>query len=114
MRFRVSAVVALVVVASAACDETSTGGAPSPERDVTISMPGNTFSPMGVTVPIGGKVLWVGSGTTHNVAFLVTDGPSGCSNWSIGDCLRTFPTAGTYPYTCTLHPGMDGVVSVHN
>jgi plastocyanin len=25
---------------------------------------------------------------------------------------RTFPTPGVYPYTCTLHPGMDGTIIV--
>ena len=110
MRFRVIMAVALVVAVSVACDETSTNGVFT-ERDATVVMPGNAFSPLTVTVPVGGKVLWVGSGTVHNVAFGSPDAPSGCPNWSIGDCLRTFPVAGIFDYICTLHPGMAGRVT---
>ena len=115
MRFRVSAVVALIVAASVACDETSTGGAPSPERDATIVMPGLSFSPDAVTIPVGGKVLWVGSGVIHNVYFGGAPGsPGGCGDWSIGDCLRQFNVAGSYGYICTIpgHGSMFGVVTV--
>ena len=108
--------VALVVVASAACDETSTGGVPSPERDATVTMPGPEFpfSPPGVTIPLGGKVLWAGSGITHNVAFGSPDAPPGCPNWSFGDCIRQFNVAGVYSYGCTIsgHSSMVGVVTV--
>jgi plastocyanin len=102
--------VAFVVAASVACDKTSTGGV-FVERDETIVMPGNTFSPDAVTIPVGGKVLWVGSGVVHNVVFGSPDAPSGCGNWAIGDCLRTFPVAGIFDYVCTLHSGMFGRVT---
>ena len=111
MRFPASLAVALVVVASVACDNTSTNGVFT-QRDATVTMIGNSFDPVAVTVPVNGKVLWVGSGTTHNVAFGSADAPSGCGNWSIGDCLRTFPTAGIFDYVCTLHSGMAGRVTV--
>lgn len=104
---------ALVVAASLACDTVDSGGVTGPVRNVDVTMPGNFFLPEQVTVPVGGKVLWVGSGTEHNVAFsAVPDAPGGCVRWSFGDCLRTFPVAGTYDYQCTLHPGMIGRVTV--
>jgi plastocyanin len=112
VRFRLSVAVALVVVASVACDTVDSAGITGPVRDKTITMPGNTFDPDVVTIPVGGKVLWVGSGVVHNVAFGSPDAPSGCGNWSFGDCLRTFPVAGIFDYLCTLHPGMVGRVTV--
>ena len=114
MRFRVSALVALVVMAGVACDETSTNGVVT-ERDATITMPGLSFSPSAVTIPVGGRVLWVGSGITHNVSFGgAPDAPGGCGNWSVGDCLRQFNVAGSFGYICTIpgHGSMVGVVTV--
>jgi plastocyanin len=111
VRLRVIVAVALVMAVSVACDETSTNGVFT-ERDATVVMPGNTFSPVSVTIPVGGKVLWVGSGVVHNVVFGSPDAPSGCGNWAIGDCLRTFPEAGIFDYVCSLHSGMVGRVTV--
>ena len=114
MRFRMSAAVALaVIVVSVACDETTTGGVPSPMRDATVTMGTNFFTPNAVTIPVGGKVLWVYPGSVHNVNFGGVQGaPGGCGNFVVGDCLRQFDVAGQFFYNCTLHPGMDGVVSV--
>lgn len=81
--------------------------------DVTvINMVDNSFSPGTVTVPTGRLVRWVNTGGTfHN-----STGPGGA--WSSGDVApgssfeRQFNTAGTFTYTCTLHPGMSGTVTV--
>lgn len=113
MRLGTSVVVALVVAASVACDHVDTGGVTGPVRDATVTMPSNnTFFPGTVSVPVGGKVLWVGSGVTHNVIFFDANAPAGCNAWSIGDCLLTFPNAGTFGYVCSLHNNMDGIVTV--
>jgi plastocyanin len=114
VRFRVISAVALVVAASVACDNTATNGVFT-ERDATIVMPGLSFSPDAVTIPVGGKVLWVGSGVIHNVAFGSTPGaPGGCPNWSVGDCLRQFDVAGAFGYVCTIpgHGSMVGLIRV--
>ena len=114
MRFRENVVVALVVIAaSVACDATDTGGVTSPMRDATVTMGTNFFTPSAVTIPVGGKVLWVYPGSVHNVNFGgVPNAPGGCGNFVVGDCLLQFNVAGRFFYNCTLHPGMDGVVSV--
>ena len=114
MRFRMSAAMALVVAASLACDTVDTGGVAGPVRDVDVTTPNNTFLPDAVTIPVGGRVMWVGSGVEHNVNFggVQPDAPSGCGRWSFGDCIRQFPVAGTFNYNCTFHPGMVGRVTV--
>ena len=113
MRFRVILAVALVGAVSVACDDKSTGGITGPERDATVTMGENYFAPRDVTIPVGGKVLWVYSGVRHNVDFgAQANAPSGCGTFSVGQCLRTFPTAGFFGYDCTLHAGMVGSVTV--
>lgn len=74
-----------------------------------------TFSPPTVDIVAGGTVTWRFASLTHNVTF--DGGVSGtptsitdATNTSIG---RTFTTAGTFTYQCTLHPGMRGTVVVH-
>lgn len=77
--------------------------------DATLS---NSFSPATVFITAGGTVTWTFA-TLHNVTF---DGsaPTGgnIGNTGTGSVQRTFPTAGTYSYQCTLHPGMSGSVRV--
>jgi plastocyanin len=81
---------------------------------VTVTTPGNSFSPSTVTIPVGGSVTWQISGSTHNVTFSGT-APSG---GNIGDtssgssATRTFSAPGTYNYQCTRHSGMSGSVTV--
>jgi uncharacterized protein YjdB len=72
-----------------------------------------TFSPASVDISAGGTVDWTFE-TFHNVTFLGL-APTGGSigNTSTGVVSRTFTTAGTYNYTCTIHPGMNGTVIVH-
>ena len=74
---------------------------------------GGAFDPEVVKVPVGGVVMWVNnSGNIHNVTFADTSiKPS--TVMSKGDSFMvTFPKAGTYKYSCTYHPGMDGTVEV--
>ncbi|HEX8276569.1 MAG TPA: plastocyanin/azurin family copper-binding protein [Longimicrobiaceae bacterium] len=80
----------------------------------TVTTPGTSFSPATVTIARGGTVTWQISGATHNVTFGGAAPPGG----SVPDtrpgnsAQRTFPTAGSYPYTCTRHSGMSGQVVV--
>jgi len=71
------------------------------------------FDPSTVTITAGGVVTWTFA-LQHNVTFddpqLVQNGNIG--NTSSGSVARTFPTAGTYNYHCTLHSGMSGQVKV--
>ncbi len=113
MKLGASAVFALAVVASVACDEQFTGGIQNPHADATITLQNNYFDPASVTINAGDTVLFVWPGSTHNVYFDGTPGsPAPCTNMAIGDCYRVFAVPGTFNFTCTLHPGMDGMITV--
>jgi plastocyanin len=72
------------------------------------------FAPVVLFAPVGATVTWkvTESGPPHNIHGLGW-GMSGGSLISAGvDTQATFDRAGIYPYQCTLHPGMSGVVIV--
>jgi plastocyanin len=74
----------------------------------------NTFDPAQVDVAKGGTVTFNWNGVTHNVNW---DSPpaqvANIGDRSSGSVPVTFGTSGTYNYHCSLHPGMNGVVTVH-
>jgi plastocyanin len=78
-----------------------------------VDMGDNFFSPQTARVLRGGMVTWTNRGATaHNT----TSNQAGL--WQSGNLnpqgtfSRTFPTAGTFEYSCTLHAGMNGTVIV--
>jgi plastocyanin len=76
--------------------------------------PGDIFSPFLVDIRRGGTVRYVFPQRAHNVIFAnVAGAPQSIGIVSNQTVSRTFNTAGTFDYTCTLHPGMDGRVVVH-
>jgi plastocyanin len=80
---------------------------------VTINMQGFQFSPKSQTVKVGQKIVWTNKDTSdHNV--IAQSGASFKSgNFGQGSTFSFTPTkAGTVQYTCTLHPGMDGTLTV--
>jgi len=117
---RVMAVAALAVAAGcgggspmAPGDNGTTGGntgGGGGSTSSSIAVGDNFFNPNATTVAVGTTVTWTWStGTTHNVTF--ADGPSS-GNKSGGTYARTFNTAGTFSYQCTIHPGMVGSIVV--
>ena len=69
-----------------------------------------SFSPATITVDVGDSVTWVNAGEEpHNAVgdnfstSLVDPGESGS---------KSFATAGTFSYICTVHPQMKGTVKV--
>jgi plastocyanin len=77
----------------------------------TTEIRGNKFeSPMKVAV--GSQVTWVNSDSIpHNV--IADEGSFRSDTLEDDDTfVHTFDTAGRFEYTCTFHPGMDGVVEV--
>jgi plastocyanin len=83
--------------------------------EVTITVTGSlSFSPADVTIERGQRVVW-----RNAVSMLHTITPQGHTEWSEGKVTNaddtfthTFQAAGTFPYECTLHAGMTGVVRV--
>jgi plastocyanin len=85
-------------------------GQASGSVDATVN---NIFSPSCVHITPGSSVTW-SFASTHNVIF---DGPAPTGG-NIGEMIsgsasRSFPTAGSYPYRCTLHQNMTGRVIVN-
>jgi Plastocyanin len=103
----------VALVAAAACSSDDGDSGPTPEGDVTVE--NNDFDPATLQVAAGSSVAWAwaSGASTHNVTF---DDGEASGNRSSGTYSRTFATAGTYPYHCTLHgtatSGMRGSVTV--
>lgn len=80
-----------------------------PPMTASVSVVDYAFNPDNSTVAAGGTVTWTWNGSDqHNVTF--SDAASG--NQASGTYTRTFSTAGTFPYQCTLHSGMNGTIVV--
>ncbi len=68
------------------------------------------FQPDSVTIKKGGTVTWTNmDSVTHDVRFKDAESP----NLKKGETYsRTFEEAGTFEYTCDIHPYMKGKVAV--
>ncbi len=89
-------------------DDTDAGGGAT-----EVSLKGIKFNPPEVTIAAGDTVTWTNNDTVgHDVtgdSFSSGD-PGGLQN---GDTFKfTFKNAGTFDYVCTVHPGMEGSVTV--
>src|SRR5205814_1567199 len=99
---------ALVLCAAIGCGGGGDGGSgttnpPPPAAVSRVSL-----------ITSGGMVNFTWSGVTHNVTFVNPPGSvASITDRSSGTVPVTFNTTGTYNYHCTIHPGMDGVVTVH-
>lgn len=71
----------------------------------------NTFTPSTVTIGTGGIVNFAFA-KDHNVIFQGAGSPADVPVTTSGVVARTFLTAGSFAYVCTLHAGMSGSVIV--
>ena len=91
---------------------TDTTGTGSGSLLASVQIQSSTFSPTLVNLSRGGIVTWVWSDTTaqHNVTF--NDPLLSSQTQSTGLHSIVFQTAGTFNYTCTVHPGQTGSIVV--
>jgi plastocyanin len=101
------------LVAAAAATALLAGAAPASAESVFVFTPGLRFAPSSLNVLVGDTVVWRNTGTkTHNVKFDTEDFNSG--RLEPGQVANhPFPVAGVYPYHCTIHDGMNGVIGVY-
>ena len=94
-------------------DYATSTSAPPPSGTVDAT-PNLTFNPSPLNIVAGGTATFAFGSVGHNVFFDAATGapadiPGVNANTSV---TRTFPTAGTYVYTCHIHPGMTGRIVV--
>ena len=79
-----------------------------------VTMQPNTFTPANSTIRVGQTVLFDFPSLAHNVIFAVKNGrPADIPSTMNQTVTRVFTTAGTFPFDCTIHPGMSGQVIVN-
>ena len=88
----------------------ATGGPASIDAATTVKIEHACFFPVAARVAAGATVTFVNdSGLDHNVSgpgIDFVDLPDGARH------TQRFATAGLYPFACTIHPGMSGVLVV--
>ena len=100
-------------VSSSAASVTVTASGGGFPLSVDVNMPGNTFSPFSVDLARGGVVRYIFPGVAHNVIYDNVSGkPADILVTTNQTVVRTFSVTGTFPYSCTIHPGMVGQVVV--
>ncbi|HKC39550.1 MAG TPA: hypothetical protein VKC15_08445, partial [Gemmatimonadales bacterium] len=82
----------------------------------TVQVRNNNFTPDSISVPRNTVVTFdwgAGPTSVHNVTFDgVAGAPSNIANRTSGSVQKTFGSVGTFPYQCTNHLGMTGMVVV--
>ena len=82
--------------------------------DNTITIAKNTFNPSTMTVKVGSTVRWVNEDDhPHRIEFM--DKAFSTSTYLLGasqSASQRFDRAGTYNYSCMIHPYMQGTIRV--
>jgi plastocyanin len=89
-----------------------TSSGDKPVMAASVSIVNFAFSPAIVHVKVGGTVTWTNKDTTPHTA---TDLNGGFDSGSLGTdktYTKTFATAGTYTYHCTIHSMMPNATVV--
>jgi plastocyanin len=114
---RPAAVLAALVTSACFSEAPPPAAPPGPIAPMTAAVEAgsatNTFTPSAVTIAKGGTVTWTIGTRRHNVVFFANPAaPAGIEAATGVTASRTFPQTGTYPYNCSLHAGMTGIVNV--
>lgn len=99
--------------AAAPAAATTAAAATPAAGGLAITMKDFAFDPPATTVKVGQKITWTNQDTAdHNVT--ATSGAKFASgDFGQGGTFSYTPTAaGTIQYVCTLHPGMEGTLTV--
>ena len=98
---------------SGSSSSASMGAASSSGGGVAIKMQNIAFDPKAVTVKVGQKVTWTNDDSTDHNVTANSGADFKSDNFGKGGTFSFTPTkAGTIKYVCTIHPGMDGTLTV--
>lgn len=114
MRVPFTLLAGAVMATAAACSDYTGPGDPGtpPSATATVSVQDDQFVRSTVSVLVGGTVTWNWQGgNQHNVTF--SGGGPASATQTAGTFNRTFATAGTFSYNCTVHgQSMSGTITV--
>jgi plastocyanin len=84
--------------------------APTPPSTAAVQGVEDAFTPSAVSIAVGGTVTWTMVDEEHDVTWSGAAPPGGNTGRIDDDASvsRTFPTAGTFTYTCSRHDGEHG------
>lgn len=126
LSFRLAVIAAAALFAAACGDYSSSSpvspsspapapGAPSSSVVIPVGaefLGARAFMPADLDITVGTTVTWMNTDSTSHTS--TSDG----AGWNSGTVAPgrqfsfVFQTAGTFPYHCTIHPGMMGTVVV--
>jgi plastocyanin len=116
MKNRILSVVTLTLLLSitfVSCSKSSSNNNNLPAAPNTVTIADMAFTPPTITVTVGTAVTWKNN---DNMTHTVTADDDSYDSGNIGSgssFTKTFSTAGTYPYHCSIHPTMTGKVVVN-
>ena len=100
----------LLACAAAAVLACSTG---TDSNSVTVQVLDDAFDPGNVSITLGMRVNFVWNGQhPHDVVFTPGSGIPSAGIQTSGTHSVTPSVTGTFPYQCTVHPGMTGTLTV--
>jgi plastocyanin len=83
------------------------------EEVVTIEMRDNRFHPESVAVQVGQTVRWINEDSVPHDAAAVSGADFESELFGEGETFEWTPEQpGTVEYVCTVHPGMEGAITV--
>ncbi|WP_354699973.1 hypothetical protein DSM112329_00231 [Paraconexibacter sp. AEG42_29] len=97
----------------AAASTSTPAAAPSADGTVQVGMKDIKFDPVAVTVKVDQKIVWTNNESIEHNVIAQEGADFESDNFGEGGTYEFTPTEpGTIEYTCTIHPGMDGTITV--
>jgi len=94
-------------------DSETRGSAPPKAPKTEVVIDNFSFSPKTFTVPVGATVTWTNHDDVPHVVASINNQFEKSLALKAGQSFsRTFATAGTYSYFCSIHPRMTGKIIV--